>query len=238
MSYTYRSASVPKISSVYYGCHPPDSNCGAEEIQSPLSYSDAEDAEEEQEVDHATYPTHSPQEAHKAIHCSNQDSPSMIKNKRDLVSLMILLIYQNLQLKFKLDLGDGDINLFCNLFTMLITKSNSSFSQLMKNSLILEKILANNFNSRKITFGLLKRMVLLSFIIGSCSTSESHDALNFNQVDFTYWSQVTGLSEAFLQNDCKTLLGPVNAYANITESDIAHLNAIIRYQVSRYVKVM
>jgi hypothetical protein len=195
-----------------------------EEICSPISYSDTEE------------------EYYKQNHYSNlkmlsSSNQIKYKNKKDLVNLIILIIFQNFKSKFNLNLNELEKKSFCNLFNLLITKCNSSLTNLMKNSLILEKILFNysnnnnNNNNRLINFNCLKRMILISFIAGE-------NLSNLNSIDFAHWSLITGISKDFLQNDWYSLIDSINICNDITENDLAHLNAILRYQVSNYVEVI
>lgn len=167
----------------------------------------------------------SDQHIHQHHHHHQQQQPSTLQShieKSDLVNLIVLLIHDNLQSKFNLNLNNNEVNSFCTLFNLLIRKSNLSLSNLIKISIIIDRLLSNN--TTPLSFNDLKKFILMSFI-----------SVN-NNLSITNWSQITGISPNQLNLDVKLLLN--NNITIISDVDLASENAQLRYKVSQYVKVM
>lgn len=224
MSYTYQKAYIPHISLDYQ-----QSEYNYQQVNSPLSYSDNEIDYKEEDLSDCESTLSSSSSTSSNI--EKMKNSNHITNKKDLINLIILIIYEDLELKFNLKLNDKEIEEFCNFVKFLITKCSLSLSNLTKNSLILEKILLNYYTNNqlfKIPFKLLKRMILSSFIIGSSSN-----------INLEKWCLITGLPKEILNNDVLTFSNTVsNIYDSISDFEIANLNALLQVQVKKYVRVV
>lgn len=207
-NYTYNNqrAYIPKAYSNNI-----DSNYSNSQPNSPLSYSEDSEQEPESESKHYQY----------------QDKMTQINNKKELINIIILVLSDNLNTKFNLNLNNIQINSLKKLIIMLIIKNHLSLSNITKNALILEKILLRNSNN-SISFNLLKRMVLISFIIGD----------NGNLKSLNKWHKLTGLPISVLKNDYFNFTNQFNIISEISEIDVLNFNKNLKIQVKNYVKVV
>ncbi|KAG0680135.1 hypothetical protein C6P40_002074 [Pichia californica] len=207
-NYTYNNqrAYIPKAYSNNI-----DSNYSNSQPNSPLSYSEDSEQEPESESKHYQY----------------QDQMTQINNKKELINIIILVLSDNLNTKFNLNLNNIQINSLKKLIIMLIIKNHLSLSNITKNALILEKILLRNSNN-SISFNLLKRMVLISFIIGD----------NGNLKSLNKWHKLTGLPISVLKNDYFNFTNQFNIISEISEIDVLNFNKNLKIQVKNYVKVV
>lgn len=246
MSYIYQRNYIPTASSI---CNSHDYS-DIESVSSPLSYSECDtsyraeeyqyfypdnqsDQKEEQEQEQE------PEQAHPSSRIESliTSMSNRINSKKELVNLIILIIYENFEVKFNLGLQDAQINGFCNLINLLVAKCNLSLSSLTKNLLILEKILlhyCDMHSSSQIPFNLLKRMVLTSFIIGTSSFDSNHKVV----VNFDKWCLLTGLPSELLKHDIFSFPNSVNIGSEISDGEVASRNAMLQLQVQKYVKVV
>lgn len=210
--YSYQKYNIPKATSF--------SHYNSEMPCSPLSYSDDEMDQENEEQ--------------KELHHAHNNH---INNKQDLVNLVIKVIYQNLQYKFQLNFNNEEIVSFQNLINLLIGKCNLSLSNLTKNFFILEKILLHYAGiDNDFSFNLFKRMILISFVLGSSSIDNDDD--NKFIVNFSKWSTITGLTSSYLQKEIFNFVDSANINSEISNIDVENLNARLQLQVQQYVQVL
>lgn len=214
-SYTYQRSHIPKNSSNYNNF---------ETVSSPLSYTDDSDLEniDSQTTNIATTTTN-----------NNNNSMSHFNNKKELINLMVKIIIDYLNSKYNLNYNNNQTQILKKLILMLIIKCNLSLSNLTKNLLILEKIIVN-FKQLDISINLLKRMVLISFIIGNNQNINT----NINKIDFIKWNKLTGLPINLLRKDYNTFTFMNNVITNdISLIEITNLNNLLRVSVENYIKV-
>ena len=237
MSYIYQKRHVPTAS---YNTEYSDPGT----VGSPLSYSDSDtedqyyysdnqqqtEKKEEEQQHHASSPS-------SRIESLLASMSNHIHNKKELVNLIILIIYENFEMKFNLGLQDTEISGFCHLINLLVLKCGLSLSSLTKNLLILEKILLHHssmYNLPTIPFTLLKRMVLTSFIIGTSNVDSNHQVV----VNFDKWCLLTGLPSDLLKHDVCSFPDSVSIGSQISDGEVASRNAMLQLQVQKYVKVV
>lgn len=233
MSYIYQRRHVP--TAAFNTAH-----SDPETVGSPLSYSDCDTEDQyycsdnqQQQQQQQQHPS-SPSSRIESLLASMSNH---IHNKKELVNLIILIIYENFEMKFNLGLQDTEVSGFCHLINLLVLKCGLSLSSLTKNLLILEKILLHHssmYSSPKIPFNLLKRMVLTSFIIGTSNVDSNHQVV----VNFDKWCLLTGLPSDLLKHDVCSFPDSVSIGSQISDGEVASRNAMLQLQVQKYVKVV
>lgn len=168
----------------------------------------------------------------------NFNNFSSMENEK-LMKLTISVISQSINEKFNLKLSTDKIS---NILTSLIKFLNLSLHSLIKNLIILEKLLV--FLKPVSDLGSIKRIILISFMLGSNNARNNnhhHHASNINNIKFDEWSKITGLSKKLLMIELikiGRITGDFNNFVNVSDIEIQSLHEFLKIEVNKYVKLL
>lgn len=235
LNYTYQSpCSVPIISETFSLLNPSPISTGTISYQEDYNLPDLV-SDNDSDCDSDTDLNYDIEFDSDKNMNQNFNNFSSMENEK-LMKLIISVVSQSMNEKFDLKLSIDKIS---SILISLIKFFKLSLHNLIKNLIILKKLLVIFQTSSDL--GSTKRIILISFMLGSNDSHNHHHASNINTIKFDEWSKITGLSKKLLMIELikvGRIAGDFNNFVNVSDTEIQSLNDFLKIEVNKYVKLL